>query len=193
MPALKSLDRAGRVIYIGSVSKSLSPALRLGYIVAPRALISELRLIRHTMVRHPSALLQHAYALFLSLGHHESHTRRVNQAMQQRMAQAAQALREHLPDFRFTLPQGGASIWVQGPAWLDAGELGEMARARGVLIEAGDVFFAKPPYPCPFFRLRLSSIAATQIAAGIQALSQAVSDLALARGERRDDTVARWH
>jgi len=38
MPALKSLDKNGRVIYVGSVSKSLSPALRLGYIVAPRAL-----------------------------------------------------------------------------------------------------------------------------------------------------------
>jgi GntR family transcriptional regulator / MocR family aminotransferase len=81
MPALKSLDRAGRVIYVGSVSKSLSPALRLGYIVAPRALIQELRLLRHAMVRHPSAFLQHAFALFLSLGHHDSHTRRVNHAM----------------------------------------------------------------------------------------------------------------
>src|SRR6202042_1558911 len=47
MPALKSLDKTGRVIYIGSVSKSLSPALRLGYIVAPRALIRELRVLRH--------------------------------------------------------------------------------------------------------------------------------------------------
>ena len=186
MPALKSLDRAGRVIYVGSVSKSLSPALRLGYIVAPRALIQELRLIRHTMVRHPSAFLQHAYALFLSLGHHESHTRRVNQAMQQRLTLAAQALREFLPEFRFSLPQGGASIWVQAPAWVDAAELGAMARARGVLIEAGDVFFAKPPYPCPFFRLRLSSIAASQIAAGIQALGLAVNDLAQARGEKRN-------
>ena len=82
MPALKSLDKTGRVIYVGSVSKSLSPVLRLGYIVAPRALIRELRVIRHAMVRHPSAFLQHAYALFLSLGHHESHARRVNQAMQ---------------------------------------------------------------------------------------------------------------
>ncbi len=91
MPALKSLDRTGRVIYVGSVSKSLSPALRLGYIVAPRALIGELRLIRHAMVRHPSAFLQHAYALFLSLGHHESHARRVNQAMQERLTLAAQA------------------------------------------------------------------------------------------------------
>jgi GntR family transcriptional regulator / MocR family aminotransferase len=189
MPALKSLDKTGRVIYVGSVSKSLSPALRLGYIVAPRALIKELRVIRHAMVRHPSAFLQHAYALFLSLGHHESHARRVNAAMQERLALAAQALRTHLPEFDFTLPQGGASIWIRAPAWVDAAELGLMARSHGVLIEAGDVFFAKPPYPCPFFRLRLSSIGSAQIAAGIRALGLAVDELALARGEPRPASV----
>ena len=185
MPALKSLDKTGRVIYVGSVSKSLSPALRLGYIVAPRALIEELRAIRHAMVRHPSAFLQHAYALFLSLGHHESHARRVNQAMQERLALAAHALREHLPDFEFTLPQGGASIWVRAPAGVDAGELALIARRHGVLIEAGGVFFAKPPSPCPFFRLRLSSIAAGQIAAGIRALGLAAAELAQAHSEAR--------
>jgi GntR family transcriptional regulator / MocR family aminotransferase len=185
MPALKSLDKTGRVIYVGSVSKSLSPALRLGYIVAPRALIKELRVIRHAMVRHPSAFLQHAYALFLSLGHHESHARRVNAAMQERLSLAAQALRAYLPEFDFTLPQGGASIWIRAPGWVDAAELGLMARSHGVLIEAGDVFFARPPYPCPFFRLRLSSIASGQIAEGIRALGLAVSELALARGEPR--------
>ena len=185
MPALKSLDKTGRVIYIGSVSKSLSPVLRLGYIVAPRPLVKELRVLRHAMVRHPSAFLQHAYALFLSLGHHESHARRVNQTMQERVALAAEALCDVLPDFEFTLPQGGASIWVRAPAWVDAAELAAMARAHGVLIEAGDVFFAKPPYPCPFFRLRLSSIGGTQIRAGIEALAVAVADLARARGEAR--------
>ncbi|MFZ4742735.1 MAG: PLP-dependent aminotransferase family protein [Betaproteobacteria bacterium] len=185
MPALKSLDPAGRVIYLGSVSKSLSPALRLGYIVAPRALITELRVIRHAMVRHPSAFLQHAYALFLSLGHHESHTRRVNQAMQERLAIAAQALTDYLGDFKFAMPQGGASIWLEAPPWVDAGELGLMARSHGVLIEAGDVFFGKPPYPCPYFRLRLSSIPAAQIAQGIRALGLAVDELAKARGEVR--------
>ncbi len=185
MPALKSMDRSGRVIYVGSISKSLSPALRLGYVVAPRALIRELRVLRHAMVRHPSAFLQHAYALFLSLGHHESHARRVNQAMQERLALAAQALRAHLPDFEFVLPQGGASIWVQGPEWIDAAELSLTARSHGVLIEAGDVFFAKPSYPCRFFRLRLSSIAAAQIPAGIRALGLAVDELAQTRDARR--------
>jgi len=185
MPALKSLDRSDRVIYVGSVSKSLSPALRLGYIVAPAPLIKELRLLRHAMLRHPSAFLQHAYALFLSLGHHESHARKVNAAMQERLALAAAALREHLPDFAFELPQGGGSIWVRAPAWLDASELSLAARGHGVLIEAGDVFFLNPPDPCPYFRLRLSSIAAGSIAAGIRALGLAVAELAQARGEAR--------
>jgi GntR family transcriptional regulator/MocR family aminotransferase len=185
MPALKSLDRSGRVIYVGSVSKSLSPALRLGYIVAPRALIKELRALRQTMLRHPSAFLQHAYALFLSLGHHESHNRRVNLAMQTRLGLVAQALQAHLPDFRFQMPQGGASLWIEAPPWVDGSELAATAREYGVLIEAGDAFFGKPAYPCAFFRLRLSSIAADQIPAGIAALALAVDDLARARGERR--------
>ncbi|WP_088278304.1 PLP-dependent aminotransferase family protein [Ideonella sp. A 288] len=185
MPALKSLDKSGRVIYIGSLSKSLSPALRLGYIVAPRGLIAELRLLRHAMVRHPSAFLQQAYALFLQLGHHESHARRVNAAMQERLAVLAQALRQHLPDCAFRVPQGGASVWVRAPAWVDATELALIAQRHGVLIEPGEVFHVQPPYPCPYFRLRLSSIAASQIPAGVRALGQALDDLAAARGERR--------
>ena len=60
-----------------------------------------------------------------------------------------------------------------------------LARQQGVLIEAGDIFFSKPPYPCPFFRLRLSSISAPQVVAGIRALGVAVNELAQARGERR--------
>lgn len=183
MPALKSLDMDGRVIYVGSISKSLSPALRLGYIVAPHAVIRELRAVRHAMLRHPSAFLQHAYALFLLLGHHESHTRRVNQAMCERLALAAGALRSYMPDFRFHMPQGGASIWVHAPSGVDAAELACQARGHGVLIEPGDVFFGRPPYPCPFFRLRLSSIPAGSIVAGIAALAEAAAQMQRERGK----------
>jgi GntR family transcriptional regulator/MocR family aminotransferase len=84
----------------------------------------------------------------------------------------------------FALPQGGASIWVQAPAWLDAAELSVAARGQGVLIEAGDVFFMNPPDPCPFFRLRLSSIATVDIGPGIRALGRAFRHLAHGRGER---------
>ena len=182
MPALKSLDRSGRVIYIGSLSKSLSPALRLGYIVADPELIAELRGLRHAQVRHPSAFLQHAYALFLSLGHHESHARKVNRIMHERLQRTVTALQRHMPGFRFQMPQGGASIWVEGPSWLDSAQLADSARALGVLIEPGHVFYLRPPAPCPGFRLRLSSISGRQIDAGVRALAQAVQQLAGAQG-----------
>ncbi|TIV93529.1 MAG: PLP-dependent aminotransferase family protein, partial [Mesorhizobium sp.] len=68
--ALKSLDRSGRVIYVGSMSKTLAPGLRLGYIVASAGLIAELRALRRFMLRPPPANNQRAVALFLSLGHH---------------------------------------------------------------------------------------------------------------------------
>jgi GntR family transcriptional regulator/MocR family aminotransferase len=177
MPALKSLDTSGRVVYIGSISKALSPALRLGYVVASSALIAELRQTRHTMLRHPSAFLQQAYAMYLSLGHHETHARRVNAEMLQRLACAGVALQQHLPTFLFLQPRGGASLWVQAPAHMDSAELALVAQQFGVLIEPGAAFFMQPPTPCPFFRLRISSIALNQIDAGIAALARAVHKL----------------
>lgn len=177
MPALKSLDKTGRVIYIGSVSKNLSPALRLGYIVAQKALIAELRVLRHAMVRHPSAFLQQAYALFLSLGYHDAHARRVNHVLSQRMDATQKAMARHLPGFACTVAQGGASVWVKAPDWLDGGALALRARRHGVLVEPGDVFFASPPRPCPYFRLRLSSIEAAKIEPGIHALRRAVDEM----------------
>jgi len=187
--ALKSLDRSGRVIYVGSLAKSLAPALRLGYVVAPRALLAELRSLRHVIVRHPSAFLQHAYALYLSLGHHDSHARRLNQAMRERVELAARTLGHALPAFRLRVPLGGASLWVEAPAWVDAVELAHEARRHGVLIEAGDVFFHNPPRPCPYFRLRLSSIAPQRIVPGIEALARAVADLGA--GTRRGSASQR--
>jgi len=176
-PALKSLDKTDRVIYIGSVSKHLSPALRLGYIVAKIELISELRVLRHAMVRHPSAFLQHAYALFLALGHHDSDARRVNHVLRQRMEATIESMARHLPDFACTVAQGGASVWVKAPDWLDGGELALRARSHGVLVEPGDVFFAQPPRPCPYFRLRLSSIEAAKVDPGIRALRDTVNGM----------------
>ena len=66
--ALKSLDRWGNVIYVGSLSKSLLQGLRLGYPVADRKFIREARALRHYMLRHPPVNNQRSVALFLQRG-----------------------------------------------------------------------------------------------------------------------------
>ncbi len=173
-PALKSLDRADRVIYVGSLSKSLAPGLRLGYIVAPTALIAELRSLRRLMIRHPTAFIERSFAQFLALGYFDSFNRRLVAAYRERAAVLADALGRHIPDARYPPVTGGSSFWIQGPGWLDARLLAQAARAHSVLIEPGDVHFAGDTPPLNYFRLGYSSIAPPAIREGIRRLGALV-------------------
>ena len=171
--ALKSLDRSGRVIHVGSMSKTLAPGLRMGYIVAPAPLIAELRALRRFMYRHPPANNQRAVALFLSLGHHEALVRRLSAAFEERRKRLSQAIAAFLPEWRSTELAGGTSLWLEGPRGTDARGLAEAAAARSVIIEAGDRFFEQTPKPARFMRLGISSIALQHIEPGIRELATA--------------------
>jgi GntR family transcriptional regulator/MocR family aminotransferase len=171
-PALKSLDRSQRVIYVGSLSKTLAPGLRLGYIVGPAELIREARALRRLMLRHPPANNQRAAALFLSLGHYDALIRRLTHVLKDRAEAASSALARHLPDFVHTRNSGGSSYWITGPETLDGRALAEAAKARGILIEPGDVFFVADNPPRNHFRLGFSSIPVDRIEPGIAELAK---------------------
>lgn len=177
-PALKSLDHAGRVIYVGSLSKTLAPGLRVGYIVAPPELISELRALRRFVMRHPPANNQRAVALFLSLGHHETLVRKLASAFRERRDQVVQSVAAYLPEWTFERAGGGTSLWLKGPETADAGALAALAYERGVLIEPGAVFFAGTGKPRNYMRVGISSIPLRNIDKGIRELAHAAQRLA---------------
>jgi GntR family transcriptional regulator/MocR family aminotransferase len=176
-PALKSLDDDGRVIYVGSLSKTLFPGLRLGFMVAPKAVIAEARALRRLMVRHAPSNNQRTAALFLSLGHHDTLIRRLHKAYRSRWEVMGKALETHLPSSTRIPSFGGTSFWVKGPPKLDSDELARLAEAKSILIEPGRICFGANPQPKNYFRLAFSSIDEKKIEPGIKQLADLIKSV----------------
>lgn len=176
-PALKSLDKNDRVIYIGSLSKTLSPGLRMGYMVGPKELIRQIREFRRMMLRHPPMNNQRSVGLFLSRGYHDSLIRSLVQVYEERWKEVGDALHHSLPESAEPPVFGGSAYWVKGPKSLDARELKGRALEKGVVIESGDIYFHRDNPPQNYFRLGYSSIATERIRPGIERLSQIINEL----------------
>ncbi len=173
-PALKSLDGEGRVVYVGSLSKTLFPGLRMGFLVGPKELVSELRALRRLMVRHAPNNNQRAAALFLSLGYHDALISRLERAYKMRWEEMQNALAAHLPNSSRMPTFGGSSYWVTGPEGLDSDALSLEALEAGIIIEPGRIYFAGEQMPSRYFRLGFSSIDSKQIAPGIKLLAELI-------------------
>ncbi len=169
--ALKSLDNAQRVIYMGSLSKTLAHGLRLGYLVAPAALVRELRAMRRLVMRHVATNNQQVAASFIAHGHHEAYVRRLNLAYRERSRAVHDALRQHAPTLSPVTARGGSAVWVTGPVALDARALAAALYQSGVVVEPGDVFYATARQHRNQLRIGYSSIATERIDAGIRVLA----------------------
>ena len=173
-PSLKSLDDDGRVIYVGSFSKSVFPGLRLGYLVGSESFIREARALRSLILRHPPGHTMRTAAYFLGLGHYDALIRRTRNEYANRRDVMQTAIEAHGLQIASHETHGGSSFWMKAPQGTDTEVLAHRLREQSVLIEPGRSFFHGQTRPREYYRLAYSSINTTRIPEGIELIAKAI-------------------
>lgn len=138
--AIKAFDTEGRVLYCASVSKTLSPGLRVGWSVAGRyrVKVERLKMSMNWMTASPSQL---AVAAFLANGGYDRHLRQLRRSYQSQITRMTQAICEYFPaETRVSRPAGGYILWLQLPDIFDSMQLYEEALEYDISIAPGAMF-----------------------------------------------------
>lgn len=175
-PSMKSMDTTGRVIYVGSLSKTVSPGIRLGFIVAHRDIIREARIARGVMMRHPPTIVQEIVALFFQLGHYDAHLRNIERRYKKRWHTMNDALSKHLGMLDRTESEGGTSFWLTGPKGFDASELAARLRDKGVLIDRGQDYYLNNNDKRSF-RLGFAYVPVSKLEEGVKVIADEVKSM----------------
>ncbi|MBH9394439.1 PLP-dependent aminotransferase family protein [Pseudomonas aeruginosa] len=127
-PALASLDRSGRVIHIGSFSKTIGPTLRLGFIVAPLTLLERFAIAANCLAPAPDPVVQMTISRFMSEGHYMRHLRRTKRLYTQR----ADALRAELGRLGLTTKLAGLALLLKLPPSSSDQKIARQAYSQGL-------------------------------------------------------------
>jgi GntR family transcriptional regulator / MocR family aminotransferase len=145
LPPLATLDCAGRVIYCGTFSKTLAPAIRLGFAVVPAPLVAAFVRARTLMDRGSSALSQAVLAEFMRQGLLAPHIRRMRTEYARRRGAVLAALRRHAPAVTPIAAPGGLHMVVCLPAGCDETATLRACHARDLAVAPLATYYAGPP------------------------------------------------
>jgi DNA-binding transcriptional MocR family regulator len=167
------------IAHCGSMSKVLSPGLRVGWMIAPPALLANATMCKQFSDAHTSTFAQATAAQYLKSGRMPETLNKVRKAYGERAQAMGEALKRELGDaIDFTQPQGGLFFWARltgaGGKLKDANELAKRAIEKGVAFVPGAPFYANEP-DVSTFRLSFATADLAKIEEGVGRLAQAVA------------------
>ncbi|HEX9886712.1 MAG TPA: PLP-dependent aminotransferase family protein [Longimicrobiales bacterium] len=174
--AVQALDREGRILYLGTLSKVLFPALRAGYLVLPEAWVETFAAAKWLTDRHSPTLEQEALAIFIGEGHFERHLRRTRRSLGERRGALLDALDRELAG---RVRVEGADAGMHVVVWLDelpadrVGAVVEEGALRGVGLYAVAPYYLEPPERAGLV-LGYASLTPERIRRGVSALRAAL-------------------
>jgi GntR family transcriptional regulator/MocR family aminotransferase len=171
--ALQGLDQDARVIYIGTFSKVLFPALRIGYLVVPADLMASFVAVREAMDIFPPTLYQAALTDFINEGHFGRHLRRMRQLYRERRTALVEALGREIPELEVHGDQAGLHLAATLPEGFPDRQIAEEAARQGL--------WAMPLSSCylgegarPGLVLGFGGVGAGEVGEGVRRLREVV-------------------
>ncbi|MFV0524353.1 MAG: PLP-dependent aminotransferase family protein [Acidimicrobiales bacterium] len=179
-PTLASLDEEGRVIFCGSFSKSLAPALRVGYIVAHPAVLAQISAMKADA--GTGALEQMVVAEYAA-AHFDDHVPQLTATLQGKAAAMMTAVEDSFGSLaRFRAPKGGIFLWVELTEPIDTAQLVEPAAAVGVEFNAGAGWAADPVWGASRLRLCFGQPSPEDMRVGVARLADVIRGAAPTAG-----------
>lgn len=172
-PALASLDPEGRVIHVSSFSKTISPTLRLGFIVVPPPLVSAFTEAAHYMLPAPGPAVQRAISAFMREGHYLRHLRRMKRLYASRRSVLVAALNAR----GFSVRPAGLSVLVDLPASASDTAIVRAALSSGIAPAPLSVWYASPDSAKPGLLLGVSTASPERVEAACDRLRQVVDSV----------------
>lgn len=183
LPALKSLDPGGRVVYVSTFSKMLMPGLRVGFVAAEGPFFESLVHYKRVNDLTSSNLHQRALESYVTVGRYQAHLRRTSLIYRKRRDAMVHAVNRHLPAaVSLNPPQGGLFAWLRLPESLSAEKLLPLACKEGMAFTPGSSFFPNGPEGNRFLRLNFVSQPPEDTEEGIKRLGKALKCLQLSAG-----------
>jgi 2-aminoadipate transaminase len=169
-PALYAMSKTGGVVYIGSFSKSIAPALRVGYIIARWDVLS--RILAMKTDAGSGALEQMVLAEYCAT-HFTTHVPKLRQGLRAKLETLMEALNEQFGTAaEFDDPKGGIFLWVKLPDTVDTMKLYQAALTAGVAINPGPEWSVNKPHSQSRLRLCFASPSKEEIRQGVAVLAE---------------------
>ncbi|WP_344189627.1 PLP-dependent aminotransferase family protein [Pedococcus aerophilus] len=170
-----ALDDSGHVVYLRSLTKSVSPALRVAAVVARGPARERILADRSAESMYVSGLLQTATLDVVTQPSWQSHLKGVREQLRARRDLMLDSLLEHAPSAHVEhVPPGGLNLWARLPDGTDLARLVQDCERRGLVVAPGDEWFPAEPTG-PFLRLNYSGPDPSRFAAGARILGEALS------------------
>lgn len=177
VPTVKSLDTEGRVIYVGTFSKILSPGLRIGYTVASNEFSDRMEVVKQANDVHTPTLTQMMAAEFMKKYDIDQYIEKGKVLYGEKCAWMLECMDRYFPDsVSWTRPEGGLFIWCTLPEGTNTNELLKESLKYKVAFVAGNSFSVEIEKPSRFLRLNYSTMSKEKIEQGIKALGQVLSE-----------------